>query len=313
MRVVLMGSKEDGYGCLQHLLHQGHEVAAVVTVPDLPPEKRWFRSLVPLAEEKSIPLYIPVSAKDPEFIRAIVSLQPDIVFSVNFDKIIPPEILRAAKYSINFHGGRLPEYSGCLSGIWAMIKGEQENAVTAHLMEAEADTGDIVGVKKVSITPEDTGRILYEKTMRAAVELFGELLPQIAAGTLQRQKQDLTGRKYYSRKLPWGGMIDWQKSAEEIHRFIRAMNFPPYPPAKTSYQGKDISIWASVPLSQDSSPHLPHDFSPHSSTTTPGTIVQVGKEGVQVATGAGQIILTQIEQNVSFLLGEKMGTMEAPA
>ena len=252
MRVVFMGSKEDGYGCLQHLLQQGHEVAAVVTVPELPPEKRWFRSLVPLAEAQQIPIFIPPSAKDPEFIKKIVALRPDVVFSVNFDKIIPPEILRAAKWSINFHGGRLPEYSGCLSGAWAILNGERETAVTAHLMEAEADTGDVIGVQRVPIAPEDTGRSLYEKTMQAAQKLFKELLPHLTAGTLQRKPQNLAGRRYYSRKLPWNGRIDWQKSAEEIHNFVRALHFPPYPPAQTSYQGKEREVWKSIPFSSSS-------------------------------------------------------------
>ena len=158
-----MGSKNEGYECLQYLLEQGHEVLAVVTVPDPPKHLCWYKLVRELAVERKLPIFIPQKMKDPQFREAMLHLRPKAIFSVNFDKIIPKEILDLAQYNINFHGGILPQYKGCLSGAWSIINNEKETAVTAHIMEPTIDTGEIVGEKRVTITAEDTGRILYDK------------------------------------------------------------------------------------------------------------------------------------------------------
>jgi methionyl-tRNA formyltransferase len=43
---------------------------------------------------------------------------------------------------------------------------------------------------------------------------------------------------HYPRECPYGGEIDQAWKLEEIERFIRAMNYPPYPPAR--FDGKTV-------------------------------------------------------------------------
>ena len=248
MKVILMGSKNEGYECLQYLLRQGHEVLAVVTQDDPPERFRWYKLVRELAAEKGLPLFIPHKMKDPLFREAMLKLQPKAIFSVNFDKIIPKEILDSAKYNLNFHGGILPKYKGCLSGAWSIINGESETAVTAHIMEPSIDTGEIVGEKRVAILPEDTGLILYDKVSAATVELFKEVLPLLEKDQLKTRPQPKGESNYCRRDLPFKGMIDWSWPGKKIHHFIRAMNFPPFLPAKTNYKGGDLHIWETTLL-----------------------------------------------------------------
>ena len=48
--------------------------------------------------------------------------------------------------------------------------------------------------------------------------------------------------KYYPNKLPHGGQlqIDWDKDFAE--RFIRAINFPPHPPAYVCVDGDNVNV-----------------------------------------------------------------------
>ena len=62
----------------------------------------------------------------------VVTLEPDIGFSVRYDKIIPVKVINAFKQGIfNIHGGILPEYRGSYCNINALINNETEYGVTA--------------------------------------------------------------------------------------------------------------------------------------------------------------------------------------
>ena len=69
---------------------------------------------------------------------------------------------------------------------WVLVHGETETGVTLHYMEAKADQGDIVGQKRVPITPEDTAVTLFAKMTVAAEELLRETYPLLRAGQAPR-------------------------------------------------------------------------------------------------------------------------------
>ncbi len=292
MKVIFFGSKDDGYYCLQHLLEQGHHILAVVTVPDPPKENQWYYLVRELARQKELPLFIPAKMKDKEFLNSILELRPDVTFSVNFDKIIPEQILRLAKYNINFHGGILPQYSGCVSGAWSIINGETETASTAHLMEPSIDTGDIIKEKRIAITGQDTGRTLYDKTTRATIELFKEILELIEQNQVKPIPQELEKRKYYGRELPFAGIIDWNNTAIKVYNIVRALNFPPFKPAKTYFGGNEVFI-ERIELSDSHDP------------AEPGTIVRLSKNQLEVATKDKNVIIKQLAIDNQNLTVEK--------
>ena len=52
------------------------------------------------------------------------------------------------------HDSLLPAYAGFSPLIWALINGEPEVGVTAHLMDDELDAGDIVLQRAVPVGPD---------------------------------------------------------------------------------------------------------------------------------------------------------------
>ena len=67
---------------------------------------------------------------------------------------MPPEIFDLPPHgTLNIHDSLLPAYAGFSPLIWALINGEKEVGVTAHMMDAELDAGDIVLQRAVPVGP----------------------------------------------------------------------------------------------------------------------------------------------------------------
>ncbi len=309
MRIIYFGSRDAGYYGLKYLLEKNSNIIAVVTTEDSP--KAWFHSVKQLAETYHLPIFTPKKVKDPEFIKILTDYRADVIFSMYYDKIIPLEILRSAVYNMNFHGGLLPKYRGCVSSAWAIINNEPETAVTAHIMDPEIDTGDIIQEKRVKIEWEDTCKTLYNKVSVAAVELLKEILPQIERGELTTRPQE-RGGNYYSRDLPYQGVINWNKSSLEIYNFIRAMNFPPFNPAKTFFRGEEIFIeetklFPSELLNSEQKIIYGSDHS--------GKILEIKDQGLVISAGVGQILISKLRvksnnfkaQDFALCFGLKVG------
>jgi UDP-4-amino-4-deoxy-L-arabinose formyltransferase / UDP-glucuronic acid dehydrogenase (UDP-4-keto-hexauronic acid decarboxylating) len=71
-----------------------------------------------------------------------------------------------------------------------VVNGEKETGVSLHYMTPRPDDGDIVGQKKINISPEDTVKTLHEKAAKTAALLLDEALPQLKAGRTPRSPQD---------------------------------------------------------------------------------------------------------------------------
>jgi methionyl-tRNA formyltransferase len=58
-------------------------------------------------------------------------------------------------------------------------------------------------------------------------------------------KQDLSLGAYFGGRKADDGIIDWSKSAQEIHNLVRAVA-PPYPGATTQLLGKPMRIFQTL-------------------------------------------------------------------
>ncbi len=159
--------------------------------------------------------------------------QPEVDYLcsvVNF-KILPPSVLRLGrKGAINFHDGPLPRYAGLNVTTWALLNGDDEHAITWHLMEEGIDGGAILLSKPVPVS-HDTALTLNAKCFEAGVETFPVLLDGLMKGDLVPVDQDVTERRYFGRgrQPDRGWLIDPGWSAEEIERVVRALSFGSYP------------------------------------------------------------------------------------
>ena len=286
MRVLLMGSRNAGYYCLKYLIDEGEAVVGVVVPPEETKEDTWYKSVKRLALRNKLSVYSPKRLNDKEFTEIIRNLRPDVIFSCYYTKIIPKEILDIPTYGrINFHGALLPRYRGCFSGAWSIINDEKVTGVTMHYMEPATDTGDIIAVKKVEITNEDTARTLYEKVSDATISLFKEKWPLLKErGRLPVSPQNHEDARYYGRAVPFNRQINWNKTSREICNFIRALNFPPFPAAVTHHRGRELMIWEAQEMDKASK------------SGEPGKVTRiVDNEGFMVATKDGSILIKEVQ------------------
>jgi len=230
-KAVVFAYHDVGVRCLRVLLEAGVRVPLVVTHRDDPAERVFFGSVAELARSKGIE-----TLEDPEenlLERRIANLAPDFVFSFYYRRMLPPELLAAARRgAFNLHGSLLPKYRGRAPVNWAVLKGETETGATLHEMIAKPDAGRIVDQEPVPIGPDETAAEVMAKVAAAAERVLKRSIGKLVAGTAQLKPQDLARGSYFGGRRPEDGRIDWSSSALEIHNLVRAVA-PPYPGAFT--------------------------------------------------------------------------------
>jgi methionyl-tRNA formyltransferase len=222
-RAVVFAYHDVGVRCLEVLLEQGVTVPLVVTHRDDPQEEIWFGSVAALAARRGIEAITPDDPNAPETVARVAACKPDFLFSFYYRQMLKPALLALApRGALNMHGSLLPRYRGRAPVNWAIIHGETETGATLHYMTAKPDDGDIVAQTPISILPDDTARDVFDKVTEAAAETLAAALPGLIAGTAPRLRQDPQGSSYFGRRRPEDGIIDWSKSAPEIHNLVRA-------------------------------------------------------------------------------------------
>jgi len=293
MKIVVFAYHNMGLTGLEALARHGFDIAAIFTHEDDPAENCWFSSVKEWASQKNIATYTTEEVNSPPWIAKISEINPDVIFSFYYRKMICLEILNLPRVgAFNLHGSLLPAYRGRCPVNWVIINGEKQTGITLHYMIEKPDAGDIVGQRAVAIGITDTAKTLYDKLCITAKELMDEILPLIKKEHIPRQKQDLKEGSYYGGRRPDDGRIDWKKSADEIYNLIRAVT-KPYPGAFALLDNDEkIIIWWAEPVVSKEVAAL-------------GKLIITDKE-ILVQTGKNAIKLLDIEVKGKHLRGEQI-------
>ncbi|QNP66901.1 methionyl-tRNA formyltransferase [Streptomyces genisteinicus] len=248
MRVVMFGYQTWGHRTLQALLDSEHDVVLVVTHPrsEHAYEKIWSDSVADLAEQHGIPVAIRNRPDDEELLSLLKEADPDIIVANNWRTWIPPHVYGLPRHgTLNIHDSLLPKYAGFSPLIWALINGEPEVGVTAHMMDEVLDAGDIVDQRAVPVGPHDTATDLFHKTVDLIAPVTVGALGRIAAGDTDFTPQDRTQATFFHKRAEEDIRIDWNWPAEDLERLVRAQSAP-YPSAFTHHRGERLEILAAT-------------------------------------------------------------------
>ena len=244
MRIVFMGTPDFAVASLDALYKAGFEIAAAVSQPDKPKGRHAQAAPTAVkkrAEELGIPVLQPEKASDPEFLNKIRELQPDVIVVAAYGKILKKELLDIPRYGcINVHGSILPRWRGAAPIQWAVLEGDEEAGVTTMLMNEGLDTGDMLMMSKVKLSPDETAGSLFDKLAYLGGELIVETINEMYDGLLLPVPQPEEGVNYAPMLKKEMGLIDWSQTAESIDRLIRGLY--PWPGAYSYSDGRLIKI-----------------------------------------------------------------------
>lgn len=162
------------------------------------------------------------------FVSELEAHKPDYFFCFSYSMILHKRILGIARRgAINFHGGPLPEYRGANVINWVLVEGAKETGMTSHYMTAGIDDGDIIFQERIGISEEDTAKTLKKKVDAIGFDMLRRIKSLLDRGKeLPRTPQDESRSRYFRRRRPEDGVIDWRKSDEEIFNLVRALVHP---------------------------------------------------------------------------------------
>lgn len=282
------------------------DVVAVVTQPDKPKGRGQLPTISPVKQfaiERAIPVLQPVKLRDPAFWETVRKLSVEVGVVAAYGKILPREVLAApAKGCVNVHASLLPRFRGAAPIQWAIASGDEKTGVCLMQMDEGLDTGPVLACAEVRIGPKETSETLHRTLARLGADLIREQLPAYLAGNLRRTPQPREGVVLAPQLKKEDGLLDFTRDAEALERRIRA--FQPWPGAFTHLKGKVLKVLRAR-VSPESGP--------------PGTVLSIGKQGIQVACGTGSLVLVELQPEgkramiaAEFLAGHPIAVGEQP-
>lgn len=287
LNIIFAGTPDFAATHLQALLNSEHNVIAVYTQPDKPAgrgKKLQASPVKQLAEQHQIPVYQPKSLRHSEAQAEFKSLNADVMVVVAYGLILPIEILNAPRFGcLNVHGSLLPRWRGAAPIQRAIWAGDTETGITIMQMDVGLDTGDMLHKIAVPISAEETSATLYTKLAGVAPTALLAVLNGLTSGRFTPEKQQEAQANYAEKLSKAEAKLDWQLTACQLERNIRAFN-----PAPIAYLTLNINGTPErVKLYQATV--LPHQNVPA------GTVLAVNKNGIQIATSQGVLNLTQLQ------------------
>lgn len=281
LKVIFMGTPDFCVPILKALSEKCN-VIAVVTQPDKEVGRKKEISYSPIkktAIDLGIKVLQPIKIK--EEYKEIVNLDPDIIITCAYGQIVPEVILNKPKYGcINVHASLLPKLRGGAPIHKAIIYGYDVTGITIMYMDKGMDTGDMISKKEVKIEDNDTAETLHDKLQKISVTLLLETLPKIISGTNKREKQDDNRATYAYNISRQEEHVDFNRTSREVFNQIRGLNS--WPGAYAVLDDKNIKLW----LSKISENHY---------DAKPGTIVNLDKNGMEIVTKDGSVLITELQ------------------
>jgi len=305
LRTLFMGTPDFALPAFE-VTAEATQLIAVVTQPDRP-QGRGLSVVAPPVKVAALRCNIPVLQpdrirNDPAFLVTLRQMAPDLIVVVAFGQILPQAVLDIPRFGcVNVHASLLPRYRGAAPIQWAIIRGETQTGVTTMQMDAGMDTGPILLQSPTEIGPEETadqlaarlsllGASLLAKTllrwetgrrdaMRQATDR--NICAALEDGVLSATPQNNAEATLAPPLVKEDGEIRWTDSATAI--FNRWRGCVSWPGTTTFCDGVR---WKVPILSVGDTTGI---------YGAPGEVLRLGNDGLEVATGAGYIIIRSIQ------------------
>ena len=294
MRVVFAGTPEFARLALDAILAAGHEVPLVLTQPDRPagrglkltpsPVKHAALAAgIPVAQPRSLRLDGRYPDEAAQAREQLLAVAPDVMVVAAYGLILPAWVLQLpAAGCLNIHASLLPRWRGAAPIQRAIEAGDERTGVTIMQMDEGLDTGAMLLVHPVPIGAEQNAAELHDALADAGAQAIVQALAQLS--TLRPEPQPEDGVTYAAKLDKAEAALDFTQTAALLARRVRAFN--PVPGATARLPGLDdpVKVWRAraVPA--------------QTANAVPGTVVQAGPEGIDIATADGILRLLELQK-----------------
>lgn len=254
-----MGTPEFSVPLL-HKLHNdvNNEIVAVYTQPPRPSARGLQLSLSPVhkaALSYNLPVFTPTGfRKSPEAVAELMALSPDWIVVIAYGLILPQSVLDIPRYGcLNAHASLLPRWRGAAPIQHALLAGDKTSGITIMRMNARMDEGPIISLHPLPIEDEDNYTTLSQKLSELAATAMPEVLIRLmdpGQAGVNEQPQPVNGITYAEKISKDQGKIDWNESAVEITRKIKA--FGVWPGCWANIAGKRVKLLSAQVVSKTS-------------------------------------------------------------
>jgi methionyl-tRNA formyltransferase len=280
MRILIFGDGAWAGRSVLRLCQDGHAVTGVVLR-----RRPSSDDLQGVAGRVGAVVLQPDDPSSVDFVGQVAALAPELVLSVAYDRILRSPLLGVpARGGVNFHAGKLPEYRGRNVVNWAILNGEREIGLTAHVMDEGIDSGAILLQRTLPIGWTDTYADVLRHVVDAMPDLVADTVAGLAAETLVARPQSPSGGTYYGGRVSGDEWLDWRDTSRDLYNKIRGITRPG-PGARTLLGGRPVVIWRA-----EYDPAWPRY------RATPGEVVGRGADGsVTVKTGDSTVVIHEAQ------------------
>ncbi len=228
MRIVFMGTPDYATVIFERLLEQDFNIVALFTQPDkkvgrkqilTPPHIKQFC----LDNGLSLPIYQPNNLKEIGPQKTIEDLKPDFIIVAAYGQILPKTILDIAP-CINLHASLLPKYRGASPIQQAILNDDKYTGVTSMMMEEGLDSGDILGLEYIKITPTMHVAQLFDELSQIASRLTIDTLENY--DKIIPKKQNLSQVSHCKKIIKDDGEVEFI-NAKKLYQKFKAYKFWP--------------------------------------------------------------------------------------
>jgi methionyl-tRNA formyltransferase len=235
-----------------------------------------------IALEEKIPCFQPATPKDQEFLDTIAAIAPDISIVVAYGHILPRRVIDLPRLgTLNIHASLLPLLRGAAPIQAAIRQGFRETGVTIMRMVPALDAGPIILTSAVPVLEDETYGELQNRLAEVGALTLVEALTLIDMGAARETPQDDALATYAGKVTRDDARVDWNLSADEVSRIIRA--YDPKPGAFTTLNGLDVKLFGTKKIVDEAT-----------SGSNPGSVISAS-DGIVVACGDGAIGIRDVQ------------------
>lgn len=225
MNIGFAGTPVFAATILDALLASKHDVALVLTQPGRPAGRG--RRIRPGPVET-------LSLKHGLAVHALTALDDidslleplDVLVVAAYGLLLPKNVLLAPRLGcMNVHASLLPRWRGASPIEHAILHGDIETGVSIMRITSRLDAGPVFRNASLPLTAESTTTSVTEELSQLGGAEIVNVLDDAEDGTLDEPQAQIEAEATYAPRLSnEAAQIDWEQSASQIERHIRAFH-----------------------------------------------------------------------------------------